>query len=168
MVANYYVSSLQKDKLSKTRKSQASDFKKTWELWMPFSPECCSCVCTPVHGVQKKSNSVDIKTSENISLGLIPGPSPWARTNLSWCNHWCCAGPFSDINSRGEPAWAELCLSWHFICPAWQLLGKVMVSHVVAEAGWVQSTGRVESILQYSSVWVEADCLLFPHQQGAG
>lgn len=101
---------LQKDKLSKTRKSQASDFKRTWELWMPYSPECCSCGI-PVQGVQKKSNSVDIKTSENISLGLIPGPSPWAGTNLSWSNHWCCAGPFSEINSRWETAWAEQCLS---------------------------------------------------------
>lgn len=101
---------LQKDKPSKNRKSQTSDFKKTWELRMPYSPQCCSCGI-PIQGVLKKSNSVDIKTSENISLALIPGPSPWARTNLSWSNHWCCARPFSVINSRWKPVWAELCLS---------------------------------------------------------
>lgn len=67
---------LQKDKLSKNRKSQASDFKITWELWMPCSPEYCSCGM-PIQDILKKSNSVDIKTSENIFLGLIPGPSPW-------------------------------------------------------------------------------------------
>lgn len=94
---------LQKGKLSKNRKSQASDFKRTWELWMPYSPECCSCGVS-IQSAQKKSNSVDIKTSENIFLGLIPGPLPWARTNLSWSNHWCYAGPFNGINSRWEPA----------------------------------------------------------------
>lgn len=33
---------LQKGKLRKNRKTQASDFKKTWELWVPYSPECRS------------------------------------------------------------------------------------------------------------------------------
>lgn len=69
---------LQKDKLSKTRKSQANGFKKIWELWMPYSPKYCS-YGIPVQGVHKKSNSVDVNTSENISFGLIPGPSPWER-----------------------------------------------------------------------------------------
>lgn len=49
----------QKDKLSKNRKSQASDFKMTWELWMPYSPECCSCGI-PIQDIQKKSISVDM------------------------------------------------------------------------------------------------------------
>lgn len=58
-----------------------------------------------------EENSEDIKTSINISLGVIPGPSPWARTKLGWSKHWCCAGPFSVINSSWEPPWAELYLS---------------------------------------------------------
>lgn len=42
---------------------------------------------------------------------VIPGPSPWAGTILSWSNHWCCAGPGRRINLRWESEWPELCLS---------------------------------------------------------
>lgn len=62
---------LQKDKLSKNRKSQASDFKMTWELWMPYSPECCSCGI-PIQDIQKKSISVDCCASCWFKLVMVP------------------------------------------------------------------------------------------------
>ena len=59
---------LQKGKLRKNRKTQASDFKKTWELWVPYSPECYS-YGVSTQGAQKQKHSLEVETSENISLG---------------------------------------------------------------------------------------------------
>lgn len=53
---------LQKGKQKNNRKTQASDFKKTWELWVP---ECCN----HTQGAQKQKNSLEVETSENISPG---------------------------------------------------------------------------------------------------
>lgn len=59
---------LQKGKLRKNRKTQTSDFKKTWELGVPYSPECCT-YGVSTQCAQKQNNSLEVETSENISLG---------------------------------------------------------------------------------------------------
>lgn len=59
---------LQKGKLKKSRKTQASDFKKTWELWVPYFPECRS-YGVSMWGAQKQKDSLEVETSEDISLG---------------------------------------------------------------------------------------------------
>lgn len=58
---------LQKENLRKNGKTQASDFEKTWELWMLYSCEFCSAGAS-MQVDQKWKAFLEVETSGNISL----------------------------------------------------------------------------------------------------